>query len=94
MKKPIYRKVIRGNYSDQDIVAENVDVLIDQGGEVLIGSTCRLLPYFLLYNNTVYRTCVEHIANSNNITLNIIRADNRVENTPCNFWIEYTKVNE
>lgn len=59
--RPIYRKTFNGVFNHDDVLLSNVDVLVRAYGEGDPGTGLfRQLPYFELWNNTVFMCSVVH----------------------------------
>lgn len=91
--KPIYRIVFSGLFSNDDILLENVDNLIDLKGNVIISNVKRALPYFEFHNNQKYCGRVD-LNSSNQVTATLFQGGQSVSNNPCMFIIEYTKTTD
>lgn len=91
--KPIYRIVFSGLFSNNDILLENVDNLIELKGNVTISSVKRALPYFEFHDNQKYCGRVD-LNSSNQVTVTLLQGGQSVSDNPCVFIIEYTKTTD
>lgn len=90
--KPIYRKVITGNYNDNATILSNISTLINISGTGDCGTgVTRLLPYYEIYNNQPFICTLNK--QSNNITF-VSKLEGTSHIGSLNIVVEYTKTTD
>lgn len=90
--KPLYRKGFSGSFSDNQIIASNIENIINCSGIVHLAGLRRLIPYYEIYENSTY-CFVINVHNDNNVYLNLFSEGNATS-AYAYFYIEYTKTTD
>lgn len=89
--KPLYRKSFIGSYTNDDVLIENIDTLVNAYGTMLIQGIDRLIPYYEYYNSKHYTARLQLL--NNKISILALSASTGVT-TSGKFTIEYTKTTD
>ena len=93
--KPVYRKVISGDLSDNEVLAENVDYFIRAyGSGTVSGSIYRVIPFYEYYQGNSNILTARLYADTHRIQISIYSGGIAQTNKNCNIIIEYTKTTD
>lgn len=91
--KPVYQKTIIGIFADGDVIASNVDTLVNVYGTMLTSGVWRTIPYYEVWNNKNFISTARKNYNSSDVTISIEVEGNKTS-ADCRITMLYTKTSD